>query len=75
MLGLPGGLEWLVIIFVILLLMGNRIPRVMRSMGKAVSELKRGFSEDEDSEHSRGELDDGGSRKGTSSQSRERREK
>ena len=74
MLGLPGGLEWLVIGFVILLLMGKRIPRVMRSMGKAVHELKRGFSEGEDTDTASDELDEGSSRQGrTGSQEKQDR--
>ena len=51
MLGLPGGIEWIVIAIIVLLLMGNRIPRLMRSMGKAVSELKKGFNEGEEEEN------------------------
>ena len=66
MLGLPGGIEWLVILFIVLLLMGKRIPRLMRSMGRAVSELKRGFNEDEEAGEGSGELNEGGSRKSVS---------
>ncbi len=58
MLGLPGGIEWLVIGFIILLLMGKRIPKLMHSMGKAVHELKRGFQEDEESEEGSGKLNE-----------------
>lgn len=63
MLGLPGGIEWIVIGIIILLLMGKRIPKLMHSMGKAVHELKRGFNEDEESEEGSPRLDDSQSRK------------
>ena len=62
MLGLPGGIEWIVIGIIILLLMGKRIPKLMHSMGKAVHELKRGFNEDEESEGASGKLDEPRSR-------------
>ena len=42
-LGLPGGIEWLVILVVALLLFGRRLPDVMRSMGRGVVEFKRGI--------------------------------
>ena len=71
MLGLPGGLEWLVIGFIILLLMVKRIPKLMHSMGKAVHELKRGFNEDEEEEA--GRLSDGDSRSNASEKRDERR--
>lgn len=41
-----GGLSlmhWLVIAFVVLLLFGNRLPSVMRSLGEGVVEFKKGM--------------------------------
>ena len=39
-----GGPEVLVIGFVALLIFGNRLPSVMRSLGKSVTEFKKGVS-------------------------------
>jgi len=45
---LPGGWEWMVILIVALLLFGNRLPSVMRSLGRSVTEFKKGLSGIED---------------------------
>ena len=38
--GLPGGIEWVVIAFAILLLFGGRkIPELMRGLGKGIREF------------------------------------
>ena len=42
--GLPGGYEFLVVGFVALLIFGNRLPSVMRSLGKSVTEFKKGVA-------------------------------
>ena len=39
-----GGYEVLLIAFVALLIFGNRLPSVMRSLGKSVTEFKKGVS-------------------------------
>ena len=41
--GMPGHLELLIIGVVILLLFGNRLPSVMRSLGRGVVEFKQGL--------------------------------
>ena len=41
--GVPGHLELLIICFVILLLFGNRLPGLMRSLGRGVVEFKHGL--------------------------------
>ncbi|MEM8523036.1 MAG: twin-arginine translocase TatA/TatE family subunit [Bacteroidota bacterium] len=55
---LPGGMEWIIIVFVVLLLFGGRkIPELMRGVGKGIkefnnargtieSEIKEGMKED-----------------------------
>ena len=43
-----GGGEWLIMAFVALLVFGNRLPSVMRSLGKSVTEFKKGVSGIED---------------------------
>ena len=37
-----NGWEWIVLLIVVLLLFGTRIPQVMRSMGQGVHEFKKG---------------------------------
>ena len=46
--GIPGGPEFLMIAFVALLIFGNRLPSVMKSLGKSVTEFKKGVSGVED---------------------------
>ena len=40
---LPGGMEWIVILIVGLLLFGRRLPDVARSLGKSIVEFKKGI--------------------------------
>jgi sec-independent protein translocase protein TatA len=40
----PGGVEWFVILVVALLLFGKRLPEVARSMGRSITEFKKGLS-------------------------------
>ena len=46
--GMPGGYEFLVVAFVALLIFGNRLPSVMRSVGKSIVEFKKGVAGVED---------------------------
>ena len=44
--GMPGGLEILIILFVILLLFGGKkLPELARSLGKSLSEFRKGREE------------------------------
>ncbi len=43
-----GPMEFMIIAMVGLLLFGNRLPSVMRSLGKSVTEFKKGVSGVED---------------------------
>jgi sec-independent protein translocase protein TatA len=46
-----GGLSivhWVIILFIFLLLFGNRLPSVMRSLGEGVVEFKKGMQGIED---------------------------
>jgi len=47
-LALIGGWEWVVIILAILLLFGGKkIPELMRGLGRGVSEFKKGMKDEE----------------------------
>lgn len=42
----PGGFEWVFIVLAILLLFGGKkIPELMRGLGKGISEFKKGKNE------------------------------
>lgn len=43
--GLPGGWEIYIILLVVLLLFGSRIPKVARSLGQGISQFKKGLNE------------------------------
>ncbi len=45
---LSSPMEWMVVALVALLLFGNRLPTVMRSLGKGVVEFKKGIEGIED---------------------------
>ncbi len=46
--GMPGMNEMLIVGFIALLIFGNRLPSVMRSLGKSVTEFKKGVAGVED---------------------------
>lgn len=48
MFGMPGGIEWIIILVVALLIFGRRLPEVMKSMGKGIVEFKKGIKGIED---------------------------
>ena len=65
--GIPGGWEWLLIVFVVLLLFGGKkIPELMRGVGKGIrefntakdtlkNELEEGLKEEEKKEEEKKE--------------------
>ncbi len=51
MFGLPGGMEWVLILFVIVLLFGaKKIPELMKGLGSGIREFKNAASGREDEE-------------------------
>ncbi|MBN2599819.1 MAG: twin-arginine translocase TatA/TatE family subunit [Candidatus Thermoplasmatota archaeon] len=58
--GLPGGMEWIVILGVIVLLFGaKKIPDLAKGIGSGIREFKKAAKEDE----SKKELDDASKQK------------
>jgi sec-independent protein translocase protein TatA len=47
-LGLPGGMELLIVMAIILLLFGNRLPGTMRSLGQSLVQFKKGMKDDDE---------------------------
>ncbi len=46
--GMPGHIELIIVALVMLLLFGNRLPSVMRSLGQGIVEFKKGVKGIED---------------------------
>ena len=53
--GWPGGMEWIVLLVLGLLVFGRRLPEVGRSVGRSIVEFKKGIKGIED------EIDDSAS--------------
>jgi len=45
--GLPSGSEYIVILIVMLLLFGKRLPEIMRGLGGSIREFKKGMDTSE----------------------------
>lgn len=43
--GMPGPMEMMIVLGIMLLLFGNRLPSVMRSLGSSITEFKKGVNE------------------------------
>jgi sec-independent protein translocase protein TatA len=49
--GMPGPFEMMIVGVVVLLLFGNRLPSVMRSLGLGITEFKKGIKGEGLEEH------------------------
>ncbi len=46
--GMPGGMEWILIAFVVLLLFGGKkIPELMKGLGSGIKNFKQAVKEDD----------------------------
>ena len=51
---MPGGYEWILILIVVLILFGGRkIPELMRGLGRGVKEFKDGVADEESQDDSK----------------------
>jgi len=49
--GLPGQMEFIIVLVIVLLLFGNRLPGAMRNLGQSFVQFKKGIKDsDENSE-------------------------
>ena len=55
--GMPGPVEFIIIGAIALLLFGNRLPSVMRSVGRSIVEFKKGIKGIEDDVNDAGNND------------------
>lgn len=46
-LSLPSGAEWIIILVIAVLIFGRRLPDIARSLGKSITEFKKGVKDAE----------------------------
>ena len=57
--GIPNGMEWVIILVVVLLLFGHRLPGMARSLGSGITEFKRGLKDGADKDDQKPPTDAG----------------
>ncbi len=58
LIGMPGGWELILIVFVLLLIFGStKLPQLARGMGKSINEFKKGLGEGRTEEEERAEAE------------------
>jgi sec-independent protein translocase protein TatA len=46
--GMPGGMEWIIILLIVLVLFGaNRLPQLAKGMGESIRNFKQGMADAE----------------------------
>ena len=53
-----GGWQWVIILVVVLLLFGSRIPGIARSLGSGITEFRRGLKDGNEKSVEGGEATD-----------------
>jgi sec-independent protein translocase protein TatA len=43
--GMPGGWQWLILLVIVLLIFGHRIPGMARALGSGITEFRRGLKD------------------------------
>ena len=57
--GIPQGMEMVIILAVVLLLFGHRLPGMARSLGSGITEFKRGLKDGSSKSKSKDDADSG----------------
>jgi sec-independent protein translocase protein TatA len=53
----PGAMELVIVLVIVMVLFGNRLPGTMRSLGQSLVQFKKGMREDDnDNDDSKGKL-------------------
>ena len=53
--GMPGPMEMVIVLVIVLLLFGNRLPGAMKSLGQSFVAFKKGVKEGEDDDSFEGD--------------------
>lgn len=57
--GIPQGMEMVIILAVVLLLFGHRLPGMARSLGSGITEFKRGLKDGSSKSKAKDDADSG----------------